>query len=156
MVNCFHSKRKHLLVITLPTSNHPKPPLVYFYNQQCFLVTKHYHNLLLTKVESVLTSTISQFGRLDGVVNCAGSILLRGLHSTSAQDFHSTLETNLFTAFHVTKESVKVMKKGGKAGDGGSIVLCSSAVAQLGLPNHEAIAAAKVLGWTISNKTLLK
>ena len=50
------------------------------------------------------------------------------------------INTNLVTSFNVLKPSVKAMMKSG----GGSIVLCSSAVARHGLVNHEAIAAAKV------------
>ena len=47
------------------------------------------------------------------------------------------MSTNLGSAFSVVRASVKAMKAGG------SVVLCSSAVASHGLPNHEAIAAAK-------------
>jgi len=49
------------------------------------------------------------------------------------------METNLGTAFSILRASVKSMTRTG----GGAIVLCSSAVARFGLPNHEAIAAAK-------------
>ena len=51
------------------------------------------------------------------------------------------MNANLVTSFNVLRPSVKAMMKSG----GGSVVLCSSAVANHGLVNHEAIAAAKVL-----------
>jgi NAD(P)-dependent dehydrogenase (short-subunit alcohol dehydrogenase family) len=49
------------------------------------------------------------------------------------------LRTNLYSCFNILRPVVKAMMKSG----GGSIAFCSSAVAQHGIPNHEAIAAAK-------------
>jgi NAD(P)-dependent dehydrogenase (short-subunit alcohol dehydrogenase family) len=49
------------------------------------------------------------------------------------------LRTNLYSCFNILRPSVKAMMKSG----GGSIAFCASAVAQHGIPNHEAIAAAK-------------
>lgn len=51
-----------------------------------------------------------------------------------------TLRINLFSCFNILRPAVKAMmrQKGG-----GSIAFCSSAVARHGVPNHEAIAAAK-------------
>jgi len=70
------------------------------------------------------------------VVNCAGSILLKPAHLTSEQEFQETIDTNLKTAFAVVRAAGKHMQAG-------SVVLFSSAAARFGLPNHEAIAAAK-------------
>jgi len=53
--------------------------------------------------------------------------------------FMDVLNTNLITSFNVLRAAAKAMMKSG----GGSIALCSSAVARHGLANHEAIAAAK-------------
>ncbi|MBP7778823.1 MAG: SDR family oxidoreductase [Acidobacteria bacterium] len=77
-------------------------------------------------------------GRLDGVVNCAGSIALKPAHLTSADDLAAVLAANLVTAFATVRAGASVMRQ-----TGGSIVLISSAAASVGLPNHEAIAAAK-------------
>ncbi len=49
------------------------------------------------------------------------------------------LSLNLKSCFNVLRSAVKRMMASG----GGSIVFCSSAVARHGIPNHEAIAAAK-------------
>ena len=76
--------------------------------------------------------------RLDGVLNCAGSILLKPAHLTSAEELSHVLTTNLVSAFATVRAAAAVMRK-----DGGSIVLMSSAAAMIGLPNHDAIAAAK-------------
>ncbi len=92
-------------------------------------------------------SAVQRFGRLDGVANCVGSLLLKPAHSTSESEWMSTLATNLTSAFSVLRAASKAM-----TATGGSIVLVSSAAARLGLANHEAIAAAKagVIGLTLS------
>lgn len=204
------------------------------------------------QAETVINTTASQHGRVDGVVNCVGSIVLKSAHTTSDADFdqvrgtcfgihdrfhhlfvhekcfflyqhhlscivhdkvllelssishpslpaslpplsplstpphsahsstrHHTLvptqtthplfshfnppppsplvapippppgafanlqvmKTNLYSCFNIMRPAVKAMMKGGAGG--GSIAFCSSAVSQHGIPNHEAIAAAK-------------
>src|SRR5271157_305806 len=77
-------------------------------------------------------------GSLDGVVNCVGSILLKPAHLTSVEEWQATLDVNLSTAFLAVKYGAKAL-----GGRGGSIVLVASAAAQVGLANHEAVAAAK-------------
>ncbi len=91
-------------------------------------------------VDALIQSVHTSHGRLDGLVNCAGSILLKPAHSITDQEFADTLATNLTTAFNLLRAAARVMMK--QAG-GGSIVLCSSVAARRGLVNHEAIAAAK-------------
>ncbi|MEL7474166.1 MAG: SDR family oxidoreductase [Planctomycetota bacterium] len=73
-----------------------------------------------------------------GVVNLAGSILIKPAHSTAADEFEHTVSQNLRTAFAVTRAAAKVMRK-----NGGSVVLMSSCAASTGLASHEAIASAK-------------
>ena len=91
-------------------------------------------------VDAMMQSVLTSHGRVDGVVNCAGSILLKPAHLISDQEFADTLALNLTTAFNLLRAAVRVMMK--QAG-GGSIVFCSSVAARRGLVNHEAIAAAK-------------
>jgi len=90
------------------------------------------------QVQQFVQHATSEHGRLDGIVNCVGSILLKPAHLTSVEDFEETLRLNLHTAFFAVKAAVRPLMK-----SGGSIVLSASAVAQKGLRNHEAIAAAK-------------
>lgn len=99
------------------------------------------------QVDASIEQAVALFGRLDGVANCIGSIVLKPAHSTSEAEWHETLSTNLTTAFAITRASAKAMQN-----TGGSIVLVSSAAARIGLANHEAIAAAKagVIGLTLS------
>ncbi len=77
---------------------------------------------------------------LHGVVNCVGSVMLKPAHLTSDEDWRRTMALNLDSSFYILREAVKLMKKGKS---GGAIVFCSSAASQIGLSNHEAIAAAK-------------
>ncbi len=87
------------------------------------------------------------FGRLDGIANCVGSLLLKPAHLTSASEWETTLATNLTSAMATLRAAAEVM---GSAG--GAVVLVASAAARIGIANHEAIAAAKagVIGLTLS------
>ena len=99
-----------------------------------------------TQAEPLQQALISA-GPLNGIVNCAGSVLLKPAHLTSDNEWSTTLQVNLTTAFNVVRAGAKLMMQ-----TGGSIVLCSSAAARIGLPNHEAVAAAKagVIGLMLS------
>lgn len=90
------------------------------------------------EVERVAEEAAGRGEGLASIVNLVGSILLKAAHLTSEEEFESTLRTNLYSAFGTVKAGAKQMRK-----TGGSIVLLSTAAARLGLPNHEAIAAAK-------------
>jgi len=91
------------------------------------------------EVEAAVKSTIERFGRLDAYIHAVGSILMKPAHLTSLADWHRVIDLNLNSAFYGLKSAVLPMQAQG----GGSIVLISSVAAQAGLPNHEAIAAAK-------------
>ena len=78
----------------------------------------------------------AEAGPVTGAVCLTGSILLKSAQQTSFDEFRDTLEINLVAAFTVLRCAQKVMR-------GGCIVLMSSAAAQVGLPSHEAISAAK-------------
>lgn len=72
--------------------------------------------------------------------HCVGNIRLGALHRMSELDFTACLSANLFSAFHTLAAFVGNLKTEKLAG---SAVLVSSAAAQIGTPNHEAISAAK-------------
>jgi NAD(P)-dependent dehydrogenase (short-subunit alcohol dehydrogenase family) len=100
----------------------------------------------LEDVQRLLAAAIETYGRLDGVVNCAGSFLLKPAHATSDTEWSETVAANLTTAFNVVRAGARAL------GEGGSIVLVASAAARTGFPNHDAIAAAKagIVGLTYS------
>lgn len=99
------------------------------------------------QVDQCVAKTVSEYGRLDGVAHCVGSVLLKPAHSTTDTDWAATLELNLTSAFYVLRAAAQAMRA-----TGGSIVFVSSAAARRGLANHEAIAAAKagLIGLTLS------
>lgn len=86
---------------------------------------------------NAVDKVFEQAGSLDGVVNCAGSLLLKSAHATSFEEFQKTINASLTTSFAVVRAAGKRMTHGG------SVVLIASAAALTGLANHEAIAAAK-------------
>lgn len=99
------------------------------------------------QVEETVKAASSKLGKMNGVAHCVGSILLKPAHLTREDEWRDVMDTNLTSAFAVLRAAANQMR-----GDGGSIVLVSSAASQIGLPNHEAIAAAKagVVGLAIS------
>ena len=78
-------------------------------------------------------------GQIDAYVHAIGSILIKPAHSTSDDDWASTLQANLSSAFYALRPATKHMAKQRH----GSCLFFSSVAAQIGIPNHEAIAAAK-------------
>jgi NAD(P)-dependent dehydrogenase (short-subunit alcohol dehydrogenase family) len=100
------------------------------------------------QVRACMERAVDLFGQIDGIACCAGSVLLKPAHLTSDDDWNDTVAANLTPAFLTVREATRVMTRSG----GGSIVLVSSAAARTGLPNHEAIAAAKggIIGLTLS------
>jgi NAD(P)-dependent dehydrogenase (short-subunit alcohol dehydrogenase family) len=89
-------------------------------------------------VEGFVKAVVERYGTVDGIVNCVGSILLKAAHQTTDDEWRHTLSTNLDSAFATVRAGAKSMRK-----SGGSIVLMATAAARVGLPSHEAIAAAK-------------
>jgi NAD(P)-dependent dehydrogenase (short-subunit alcohol dehydrogenase family) len=99
------------------------------------------------KIEECFQRAKERFGRVDGAVNCIGSLLLKPAHLTSDAEWQATLSVNLTSAFETVRAAARVMLD-----TGGSIVLVSSAAARVGLANHEAIAASKagIVGLTLA------
>lgn len=88
-------------------------------------------------VEALVAGAAQRHGRVAGLVNAVGSILLKPAHMTSEAELAETLRLNVQTAFATVRAAGKVMT------DGGSVLLFASSASEVGLPNHEAIAAAK-------------
>ena len=99
------------------------------------------------QVDAMFGEALELYGRVDGVVNCVGSLLLKPAHITSEIEFADTLAANLTSAFAAVRAGARAMMK-----TGGSIVLVSSVAARVGIANHDAIAAAKagIIGLTFS------
>ncbi|MEQ1905646.1 MAG: SDR family oxidoreductase [Pirellulaceae bacterium] len=89
-------------------------------------------------LEEALRSMAETHDGFQAFVNCIGSVLLKSAHSTSDEEFRKIVETNLFTAFATVRVGAKLLRE-----RGGTIILFASAAAEIGIQNHEAIAAAK-------------
>lgn len=88
--------------------------------------------------KALVDEVVSEHGRLDGATNCAGSVVLKPAHLTTADDYAGVIATNLTTAFALVRAAAPAMRR-----EGGSIALVSTAAVATGLANHEAVAAAK-------------
>jgi len=89
-------------------------------------------------VQGLCERAVEMSDRLDGIVNLAGSIMLKPAHLTTRQDVEEAVSQNLHTAFATVRAGSQAMKR-----SGGSIVLMSSCAGQVGIPNHELIGAVK-------------
>jgi NAD(P)-dependent dehydrogenase (short-subunit alcohol dehydrogenase family) len=100
-------------------------------------------------VDACVAQAKSTYGRLDGLVNCVGSLALVPVAKLSDADFDNDLAINLKSSFYAVRAGVEAMDRE----RGGSIVLLSSVAARYGMPNHESIAAAKagVIGLMLSS-----
>lgn len=88
--------------------------------------------------EQAVEGAIEALGGLDGAAACVGSILLKPAHLTTEDEYRATVARNLDVAFGVVRALGKQARR-----HPASAVLFSSSAAQVGLANHEAIAAAK-------------
>ncbi len=93
---------------------------------------------VISDVESCVQQAQVALGSVDGLVNCVGSVLLKPAHLVTPDEWQETLAVNLTSAFATVRSGYRALRK-----TGGTIVLMTTAAARAGLPNHEAIAAAK-------------
>lgn len=89
-------------------------------------------------VEDAVAAVVDDHGRIDGAINCAGSVALKPAHLTTSDDYADVIATNLTTAFALVRAAAPKMRSAG-----GAIALVSTAAVATGLANHEAVAAAK-------------
>lgn len=99
-----------------------------------------------SQIEACIKRAIEVYGKIDGLANCFGSLMLKPAHLTTDAEWSTTVAINLTSSFAALRTAAKLMT------DGGSIVFVSSAAARIGLANHEAIAAAKagIIGLVLS------
>jgi NAD(P)-dependent dehydrogenase (short-subunit alcohol dehydrogenase family) len=79
---------------------------------------------------------LDKFGKIDGIVNLAGNLVLKPAHLCSEDEFDQTIGKNLKTSFAVVKAAGSLLENC-------SVVLLSTAAAGIGLANHELISSAK-------------
>ena len=82
---------------------------------------------------------VSAHGRIDAYVHAIGSIYLKPAHLTAVEDWMHVINQNLSSAFYAMRAMLPILQKQGA----GRMLFFSSVAAEVGLANHEAIAAAK-------------
>lgn len=108
-----------------------------------------YHHLDVTDEWSwvrAVEATVSEFGRLDILINNAGIWRTALLDDQSVSEFEHVLQVNLFGTFHGMRAAIDPMRAGG----GGSIVNIASTAALQAAPGHTAYGASK---WAIRGIT---
>jgi 3-oxoacyl-[acyl-carrier protein] reductase len=76
---------------------------------------------------------------LHGVVYCPGSILLKPFHRLTVNDFVNDYHQNVVGAIRILQKTMPMLK----AANGASVILFSTVAAQVGMPFHTSISAAK-------------
>jgi NAD(P)-dependent dehydrogenase (short-subunit alcohol dehydrogenase family) len=79
------------------------------------------------QVADVFLQAKQHLGNIDGVVNFAGSLLLKSAKSTTREEYDAVISSSLTTAFATVRSAAKEMSSGG------SVVLISSAAAKAGI-----------------------
>lgn len=104
-------------------------------------------NTVLSQVEDLFSKVAAKYdGRLSAVANCVGNVATGSTAITDIEDLHRTMRLNLDTSFNVVKYAAKTMlatTAGRGHGERAAIVLVSAALAEVGVPNFEAMSAAK-------------
>jgi (+)-trans-carveol dehydrogenase len=96
-------------------------------------------------LENAVTAGVDELGRLDIVVANAGITGATPADALPLQDWQDMIDVNLTGVFHAVKASIPHMRAGG---NGGAIVLTSSALGIRAMPNlpHYVAAKAGVIG----------
>lgn len=89
--------------------------------------------------KSVIEQALSEFGRLDVLVNNAGVIIYKKIEDTSLDEWRRVMSVNLDGVFLGTKAAIGAMKKTG----GGSIINIASVAGLIGNPDASAYHASK-------------
>lgn len=63
------------------------------------------------QVQDLVARVLEKHGRLDGVANLAGSIVIKPATSISADEFRETIDLNLTSAFALVRAASRPMQK---------------------------------------------
>ncbi|BBG03845.1 MULTISPECIES: SDR family oxidoreductase [Pseudonocardia] len=90
--------------------------------------------------QRIVDTAVTEFGRLDGVVNSAGILRDTIFHKMDVADFRSVLDVHLFGAFHVSRAAAPIFREQ----NGGSLVHMTSTSGLIGALGQANYAAAKM------------
>lgn len=88
---------------------------------------------------ALVAAAVDAFGRLDGVVNNAGNMVLRCFDEMTAEDFDRVVKVHLYGSFYVARAAADVFVARGS----GSYVHMTSSAALIGNPGCAGYCAAK-------------
>jgi 3-oxoacyl-[acyl-carrier protein] reductase len=91
------------------------------------------------QAERLVTQVIDRFGRIDGLVNNAGTTQVGPFLDIEPSEWEAVLRTDLTAAFHTTRAALPSMVERGS----GSIVNIASRLGQMGIAETAAYSAAK-------------
>lgn len=90
--------------------------------------------------QGVIEAAEARFGPVTGLAHCVGSIVIKPLHLTTAEELGTVINQNYLSAWHVLRAFViAALKHRAPA----SAVLVGTVATRSGFANHEAIASAK-------------
>ena len=97
------------------------------------------------QVRVAMAAAVSEMGRVDGVIANSGiSSRPPSFHEMGSDMWHELMAVNLHGAYYTLREATSHMVARAEAGDpGGSLVVCGSLAASIGVPRMEHYAAAK-------------
>jgi 3(or 17)beta-hydroxysteroid dehydrogenase len=98
--------------------------------------------------EKVVEKVLSEFGKLDIMVNNAGVQLIKEIAETTLEEWRGLMSVNLDGVFLGTKYAIRAMRESG----GGSIINMSSAVGIIGRPDDTAAYSASKGGVRLFTK----
>jgi 3-oxoacyl-[acyl-carrier protein] reductase len=90
-----------------------------------------------TEMRSMFDSTITKYGKIDILINNAGTILYKTIHDTTDEDFERIFAINVKGTFNTLREAATRLESGGR------IVNFSSSTTRLMLPTYGAYCATK-------------
>lgn len=93
----------------------------------------------IDQVEAMVRDAQAAYGRIDGLVNCAGIVVSKFLEDTTEEDWDRQLGVNLKGVFLCCRAMIPVMRKDG----GGTIVNIGSDLGMVGGPMTPAYCASK-------------
>lgn len=90
-------------------------------------------------VEDAFTRIVGHFGKINGLVNCAGISHVEALNTMSMEKFKAVMDVNFMGTVNCTKAAGKYMLASGS----GRIVNISSLAGNVGKPNYTAYTSSK-------------
>lgn len=91
-------------------------------------------------VEALVKFSVGRFGKLDGIVNNAATIVVKKVADITAEEWNRVIGVNLTGVFYGCKHAIRQFEK---QGSGGSIVNIGSISAVVGMPEQTVYCASK-------------